>query len=390
MDLRLSKLAQNYPASGIRKMFDLAGAYSDVIALTLGEPNFETPAYIKEAAKRALDENYTHYSPNAGLPILREAVAKRYQKIWRGYTAQNVVVTVGALEGLTLSLLALLDPGDEVLVPDPCFANYYGQAMIAGVKAVPVPVYEENDYRIQASDIAAMISPRTKALILNSPCNPTGAVLTREDVLAIADVAKAYDLWVFSDEPYDSIVYDGAETFSMAQVPDARDRVIVLNSFSKTYAMTGWRVGYLLVSDPAYVLKFAQLQEGLVSCVSSFSQVAAAEALGSTECVEEMVQEYARRRDLLVDGINAIPGFTCRKPKGGFYAYVNIKAFGKTSQAFAEELIHGAHVICVPGTAFGAMGEGYLRLVFASSDENLKEALRRIDAYVHNAYPDLT
>ena len=390
MKPRFSNLAARYPASGIRKMFDLAGAYDDVIALTLGEPNFETPSYIKEAAKRALDENFTHYAPNAGLPVLREAIAKRYQRVWDGYRKEHVVVTVGALEGLTLSMLALLNPGDEILVPDPCFANYYGQAMIAGLRAVPVPVYEENDYRIQARDIAAAIPPKTRGLILNSPCNPTGAVLTREDVEAIAAVAVAHDLWVFSDEPYDAIVYDGAEAFSMAQVPAARDRVIVLNSFSKTYAMTGWRVGYLLAPDPAYVTKLAQLQEGMVSCVSSFSQIAAAEALGSTECVEAMVREYARRRDLLVDGINAIPGFSCRKPRGGFYAYVNIKAFGKSSQAFAEELIHGAHVICVPGTAFGAMGEGYLRLVFANSDENLIEALRRIERYVKRAYPELS
>ena len=175
----------------------------------------------------------------------------------------------------------------------------------------------------------------------------------------------------------------------MAQVDDVRDHVIVLNSFSKTYAMTGWRVGYLVVPDAAYVPKFATLQEGLVSCVSSFSQVACAEALKSTECVKSMLADYTRRRDILVDGINAIPGFTCAKPKGSFYAFVNIKAFGKTSQEFAEELIKGARVICVPGTAFGAMGEGYLRLVFANSDDNLKEAVRRIDAYIRNAYPDM-
>ena len=212
-----------------------------------------------------------------------------------------------------------------------------------------------------AADVEKCITPKTKAIILNSPCNPTGAVMSREDVLAIAEVVKKHDLWVFSDEPYDAIVYDGVEAFSMAQVDDVRDHVIVLNSFSKTYAMTGWRVGYLLVPDAAYVPKFAALQEGLVSCVSSFSQVACAEALKSTDCVKSMLADYTRRRDILVDGINAIPGFTCAKPKGSFYAFVNIKAFGKTSQEFAEELLVNAGVVTVPGSAFGEMGEGHLR-----------------------------
>lgn len=390
MELRLSNLAKTYPASGIRKMFDLAAGYDDVIALTLGEPNFETPAYIKEAAKKALDENYTHYAPNAGLPVLREAIAKRYQKShWTGYKAENVIVTVGALEGLTLGMLALLNPGDEILVPDPGFANYYGQAKIVGAVPVPVPAHEENGFNMTAADIEKCITPKTKAIIVNSPCNPTGAVMSEADVRAIAEVVKKHNLWVFSDEPYDAIVYDGVKAFSMAEIDEVRDHVVILNSFSKTYAMTGWRIGFLLMSDPNYIKEMAKLNEGLVSCVSSFSQVAAAEALSSNECVKSMVADYTRRRDILVDGINAVPGFTCAKPKGSFYAFVNIKAFGKSSQEFAEELIRGAHVICVPGTAFGAMGEGYLRLVFANSDENLKEAVRRIDEYVRKAYPDM-
>ena len=219
MELRLSNLAKTYPASGIRKMFDLAAGYDDVIALTLGEPNFETPAYIKEAAKKALDENYTHYAPNAGLPVLREAIAKRYQKShWAGYKAENVIVTVGALEGLTLGMLALLNPGDEILVPDPGFANYYGQAKIVGAVPVPVPAHEENGFNMTAADIEKCITPKTKAIIVNSPCNPTGAVMSEADVRAIAEVVKKYNLWVFSDEPYDAIVYDGVKAFSMAEI----------------------------------------------------------------------------------------------------------------------------------------------------------------------------
>ena len=311
-EMQFSKAAQNYPPSGIRKMFDLAAKYPDAIKLTVGEPNFDTPAYIKEAAKKAMDAGETHYTPNAGMTVLRQAVAEKYQKAyWDGYTADHVMVTVGAMEGLMLTMMLLLDPGDEILVPDPCFPNYYGQASLTGAQAKPVPTYEENDYRMMAADIEKCITPHTKALLLNSPCNPTGAVLTKEDILAIA------------------------------------------------------------------------------SCGSSFSQVAAAEALKSTECVEQMVADYTRRRDILIDGINAIPGFSRRKSAGSFYAFANIKAFGKNSQEFAEELLTGAGVVTVPGSAFGACGEGYLRLVFANSDENLKEAVRRIDTYVRKTYPDM-
>lgn len=385
---RFSRLAQRYPASGIRKMFNLAAQYPDAIKLTVGEPNFDTPDYIKEAAKSAIDAGMTHYAPNAGLPVLREAIANRYKKYWAGYTAENVIVSVGALEGLTLAMMTLLNPGDEILVPDPCFPNYYGQAEIIGARAIPVPTYEEYDYRIQVADIERAITPHTRAIILNSPCNPTGAVLTKNDILKISELVKKHNLWVFSDEPYDSIVYDGIEAFSMAQVPEVRDQVVILNSFSKSYAMTGWRVGYLLASA-LYTQKMAQIQEGIVSCVSTFSQVAAAEALTSTACVERMVADYTRRRDILIDGINTIPGFQCRKSAGSFYAFVNIKAFKKSSQEFAEELLKNAGVVVVPGSAFGSMGEGYLRLVFANSDENLVEAVRRIDDYVRKAYPDM-
>lgn len=390
-ELRFSEMAKAYPASGIRKMFDIAAQYDDVIALTVGEPNFDTPDYIKEAAKKAIDEGKTHYAPNAGLPVLRQAIADYYkEKYWDGYKMENVIVSVGALEAMTLSLLALVNPGEEVLVPDPGFPNYYGQSIIAGAKAVPVPCYEENGYRIQAADIEKAITPRTRVLILNSPCNPTGAVLTKDDVLAIAEVVKKHPhLWVFCDEPYDAIVYDNTEVFSIAQVESIRDQVIIFNSFSKSYAMTGWRIGYLVIANADYTPKFAQLQEGIVSCVSTFSQVAAAEAMKSRNCVAEMLEDYSRRRDILVDGINNIPGFVCQKPLGSFYAFANIKAFGKSAQEFAEELVREARVVVVPGSAFGAMGEGYLRFVFANSDENLKEAVRRIDTYIRKAYPNL-
>lgn len=388
-ELRVSKLVEEYPASGIRKMFNIAAQYDNLVNLTLGEPNFDTPDYIKEAAKKALDEGWTHYSVNVGLPVLREAIAERYRKThWDGYTKDNVIVSVGALEGLTLSLFALINPGEEVIIPDPCFPNYYGQILLAGAKAIPVPVYEENDYRLQAADVAKAITPKTRGIIINSPSNPLGSVMTKEDIEGIAKLALEHDLYVFSDEPYDQIVYGGGKPFSIAEIEEVRPQVVVLNSFSKSYAMTGWRVGYLL-ADASLIPNMAKMQEGIVSCVPAFSQIAAAEALKSTDCVKQMLADYERRRDILIDGINAIPGFSCKKSPGSFYAFVNIKAFGKSSEEFAEELIRNAGVVTVPGSAFGKMGEGYLRLVFANSDENLREAVKRIGDYVRKAYPDM-
>ena len=208
-------------------------------------------------------------------------------------------------------------------------------------------------------------------------------------MLAIAELVKKYDLWVLTDEPYDSIIYDGVTPFSIAQVPEVRDRVFILNSFSKAYAMTGWRIGYVVTPNPDYTARMAQMHEGMSSCIPGFNQMAAVEALKSDSCVADMVKDYTRRRDILIDGLNSIPGFSCKKSAGSFYAFTNIKAFGKTSQEFAEELVQGAGVVTVPGSAFGKMGEGYLRLVFANSDENLHEAVRRIKEYIEKTYPDM-
>jgi aminotransferase len=382
----LSKIALNYPASGIRRMFDLAAKYDDAIKLTLGEPNFGTPANIKQAAKKAIDDGHTHYNPNAGLLELREVVADYYKKYSKQYNIDNVMVTVGALEALTLSLMTTVDPGDEVIVPDPCFPNYIGQIMLAGAIPVCVPVYEENDFKIRARDIKRAVTPRTKGIVLNSPSNPLGSVLDRAEIERIAQVAEEHDLLVYSDECYERLLYDGQEYFSMAQLPQVLKRVLVINSLSKTYAMTGWRIGFV-VGSQEIISNMPKIQEGIVSCVSTFTQMAAIEALtGPQTAVDDMVANYRRRRDILIDGLNSIPGFKCNKSPGSFYAFANIKEFRKTSMEFAEELIRGARVVTVPGSAFGKMGEGYLRLVFANSDENLKEAVRRIAVYIKETY----
>jgi aminotransferase len=382
----LSKIATNYPASGIRKMFDLAEQYEDAIKLTVGEPNFDTPLNIKEAAKKAIDDGFTHYNPNAGLKELRQAVADNYKGYSKEYTFENVIITVGALEALALSLFATIDPGDEVIIPDPAFPNYEGQILMAGGKPVAVPVYEENDFKIKAEDVEKAITTKTKAILLNSPSNPLGAVLTKSDIEAIAKIVQKYDLLVYSDEVYDKIIYDNCQCFSMASIPEVQDRVIIINGFSKSYAMTGWRLGYI-VANKEIISNMPKLQEGIVSCVPTFVQIAGKEALkGPQNAVEKMIKDYTRRRDILIDGLNNIPGITCKKSPGSFYAFANIKSFGKTSMEFAEELVREAGVVAVPGSAFGKMGEGYMRFVFANSDENLIEAVKRIREFVKKTY----
>ncbi len=382
----LSDIALNYPASGIRKMFDLALQYKDAIKLTVGEPNFETPQNIKEAAKKAIDEGYTRYSPNAGLPELREAVAKEYFKYSNEYTLDNVMITVGGMEAIAMCLLATLNYGDEVIIPDPCFPNYVGQVMVAGAKPVSVPVYEENDFSIKAKDIEKAITPKTRAILLNSPSNPLGSVICKEEIKEIAKLVEKYNLIVYSDEVYDKLVFDDIEYFSMAQIPEVRDRVLVINSFSKSYAMTGWRIGYI-VGNKEIISVMPKLQEGIVSCVSTFTQRAALEAIsGSQDAVKQMYLDYVRRRDILIDGLNAIPGISCKKSSGSIYAFANMKELGISSEQFAEELVKNAGVVVVPGSAFGSMGEGYFRTVFANSNENLKNAVARIDEYVRKTY----
>ena len=389
-ELRISQRAKQYPASGIRKMFDLAAQYPEAIKLTVGEPNFDTPQYIKDAAKRALDEGQTHYAPNAGTTELREAVAAKYRKqYWEGYTKDHVIITVGAMEGLFLAMMTLLDPGDEILVPDPCFPNYYGQASSIGARAVPVPTYEEYDYRIQAADIEKAVTPRTRAILLNSPCNPTGAVLTKEDILAIAKVAKTHDLWVLTDEPYDAIVYDGIQPYSMAQVPEMQDRAMVLNSFSKSYAMTGWRIGY--IAAPANITKVVGNYLGhCTGSPSAISQKAALAALTAPQDqVETMRQAFEERRDYMVRRMNQIEGISCIKPEGAFYVMMNVeKVVGKelfgqvihSDDDFASLFLKYGKVAVVPGGGFGA--PNFIRWSYAASMDNIKAGLDRLEMFL--------
>jgi len=383
----ISESTKNYPRSGIRVMFDLAAKYPNAINLSVGEPNFETPDHIKGAAIDAINRGETKYNPNAGLYELRQAIADRYTKKFNyKYEPENVMVAVGGMEAIFLALATIVNYGDEIIIPDPAYPNYCGTVNILGGKIVRVPLYEEYGFKLQPEDLEKVITPKTKALILNYPTNPLGAILDKYDVEKIAQVIKKHDIMVISDEVYDSIIYDGNVHYSISQVDDVKKQVLIINSMSKTYAMTGWRVGYIL-GDKKIIGEMPKLQEGICSCLPPFIQKAAVAALkGPQDCVEEMAAHYKRRRDILVNGLNSINGFKCLESGGSFYAFANIKHFGKTSEEFAIEILKEAGVVCVPGSAFGQMGEGYIRFSFANSDENLIEAVRRIKKYVEENY----
>lgn len=385
-----SIISQQYPASSIRKMAKLARQFDDTIMLTMGEPNFETPDFIKQAGINAIKENRTHYGPNVGEEAFQQAVADKYKVLTKSsFSPNEVMASFGATEGILLVMMSILNAGDEVLIANPHYPNYLGQIMGLGAKVVQVPVYEGNQFKIQAEDIEAAITERTKLLIINSPNNPMGSILTQEEMEEIAAVADKYKVTILSDEVYESIMYDGQKHFSLFQIPGAKENHFVVNSFSKTYAMTGWRVGYV-VGNAAAIERMAEFREGVGFCVPPFIQDAAAEALKSDQSiVKEYLKAYDRRRHVIVDGLNKISGFHCLKTEGAFYAFPNIQAFGKSSQDFALELLEETHVAMTPGSAFGSMGEGYLRISFAQSEEVLQEAVERIHQYVSETYPNI-
>ncbi|MGP6139156.1 MULTISPECIES: pyridoxal phosphate-dependent aminotransferase [unclassified Jeotgalibaca] len=385
-----STLSQNYPASSIRKMAKRAREIGNPIMLTMGEPNFETPEFIKKAAIEGINQNRTHYGPNVGETNFQEAVAEKYTNM-TGFTfeAENVMASFGATEGILLVMMSVLNEGDEVLVSNPHYPNYLGQIMTVGAKAVDVPVYEKNKFKMQAADIEAVITDKTKLLIINSPNNPLGSVLEKEDLEEILAVADKHKITILSDEVYESIIYDGKKHFSLFQIPGASENHFVVNSFSKTYAMTGWRAGYVVGNKHA-INVMAEFREGIGFAVAPFTQDAAVEALKSDQqTVRDYLKAYDERRHIVVDGLNAIPGFHCLKTEGAFYAFPNIQAFGRSSEAFAMELLENTHVAITPGSAFGSMGEGYLRISFAQSNEDLEEAISRIAKYVAEAYPEI-
>ncbi|CAA9555188.1 MAG: Aspartate aminotransferase [uncultured Thermomicrobiales bacterium] len=354
----------------------------DVIHLEIGEPDFDTPAHVIEAGCDALRGGWTHYGPSAGQPDLRAAIAG-YVNRSRGtdFAPEHVVVAPGGKPIMFFVILALVEAGDEAIYPDPGFPIYRSMIDFAGATAVPIPLREEREFRLDVDELAGLITPRTKLLIVNSPANPTGGVLERGDLEAIARLAVEHDLVVLADEIYSELLFEG-EHVSLATFPGMAERTVILDGFSKTYAMTGWRLGYGLMPPPL-VEAVNRLMVNSVSCTSVAVQRAGLAALtGAQDCVAEMREAFRRRRDLVVDGLNAIPGISCVRPKGAFYAFPNITGTGMASKAFADALLQEHGVATLAGTAFGDHGEGYLRLSTANSEANLSKALERIETMV--------
>jgi aspartate aminotransferase len=360
----------------------------DIIHLQIGEPDFDTPAHVREAAKRALDEGATHYAPYPGIPALREAIAEDATRR-KGFdvTPDRVFVTVGGKGVMLYAILGTIDPGDEVIVPDPGYPIYESLVRFIGATPVPIPIRMENEFRLDVDELASLITPRTRMIVINSPANPTGGVLTREDLERIAALAREHDLVVLADEIYGRILYDSTEHVSIAALPGMAERTIVLDGFSKTFAMTGWRLGYAIV-PPSLVKTYGQLIINTISCAPTFAQVGAVEALrGPQDDVEAMVVEFRARRDLVVDGLNAIPGIRSLRPTGAFYAFPDVSGTGLSGAELAERLLHEAGVCVLAGTAFGGVGTDHIRISYANSRENLGRALERIGDFVASARP---
>jgi aminotransferase len=370
------------PPSGIRRYFDIAATMQDVISLGIGEPDFTTPDPILRVGIRSLEEGQTHYTSNSGILELRQAIAAHLERLYGvHYEARSeILVTVGVSEALYLALAATLDPGDEVIVPTPCFVAYQPEIILAGGTPVPLATRVEDAFQVSASDVEALITPHTKVLLIGYPNNPTGAVMSRERLLALAQVAQARDLLVISDEIYDRLVYAGHQHVCFAGLPGMRERTITLGGFSKAYAMTGWRIGY--AAAPAPILaELRKVHQYTIMSAPTTAQIAALEAIQHGEPhVQAMVAEYDRRRCLIVGGLNSL-GLPTFEPKGAFYAYPSIEASGLTDQRFAEALLNEERVAVVPGNAFGG-DSSFVRCSYATAYEKIEQALERIQRFM--------
>ncbi len=378
----ISQRVQSVPPSGIRKYFDIAATMKDVVSLGIGEPDFVTPAPILEAGIRSLQQGETHYTSNSGLLELRQAVARNLERRYGvAYDPEaEVLLTVGVSEALYLALTALLDPGDEVIVPEPCFVAYTAEVAFAGGVPVTVPTRVADHFQVTAEAIAARITPRTKALLIGYPNNPTGAVMSRENLIQIAALAEEHDLIVISDEIYDRLVY-GVEHVCVAALPGMRARTVTLGGFSKSHAMTGWRLGY--AAAPAELLgAMRKVHQYTIMSAPTPAQYAGLEAFTAGEpFVQQMVAEYDRRRQLLVNGLNTL-GLDCFEPKGAFYAFPSVAKSGLDETAFADRLLDEEHVAVIPGSAFGASGAGFVRLCYATAYEKIETALNRMERFM--------
>ncbi len=377
---RMKRLGTETAFDMLAKAKALEAKGKEVIHLEIGEPDFDTPKNIREAAKKAIDEGWTHYGPAPGLPDLRATIAQESGKL-RGvnFKPTQVVVTPGAKPIMSYGILALVDEGDEVIYPNPGFPIYESMIEFVGAKAVPIQLKEEFDFRLDVKELEKLVNKKTKMIIINSPQNPTGGVLTKEDLKAIADIARNNNIWVLSDEVYSRTIYD-IKFESIAQFPGLEDRLIVLDGFSKTYAMTGWRIGYGIMPE-TLANYIAQIAINVNSCTASFTQRACIEALkGPQDDLQKMTAKFKERRDVIVDGLNQIKGVSCKRPLGAFYVFPNITKTGIDGSELADRLLNEAGVAGLSGTCFGKFGEGYLRFSYANSVENIKKALSKIEA----------
>jgi len=381
---RMSRLGTETAFEVLAKARALEAAGHDVVHLEIGEPDFATPSNIVEAGKRALDDGYTHYGPSAGLPELRDAVARDVAASRRiSVDPDQVVVTPGAKPIMFFLMLCCLNEGDEVIYPDPGFPTYESVASFVGARPVPLPLREENDFRLDVQDLRERLTPRTRMLILNSPQNPTGSVLTQEDLNQIAGLVSGSRIIILSDEVYRRIIY-GGEAPSIASVEALADQVVILDGFSKTYAMTGWRLGYGVMA-PELAWRLARLMTNSNSCTATFTQIAGIEALrGPQESVTRMVAEFAERRRVIVEGLNRIAGVSCREPHGAFYAFPNVSGLPLGAQELADRLLTEAGVAVLAGASFGVFADSHLRLSYANSIPNLERALERMDAFARS------
>lgn len=382
---RISPIVKSVPPSGIRRFFDIASEMEDVISLGVGEPDFITPWSIRESCVYGLEQGYTSYTANRGLMELREEICfmhkRRFDLDYDPKT--DVLVTVGVSEALDIAMRTILSPGDEILIPEPCYVSYKACATLAGGIPVPVPAKAENDFRITPADLEPHVSPKTKALLIGYPNNPTGAILSREDLEAIARFAIKHGLIVISDEIYGDLTYGDTKHVCFAGLPEMQDRTILLNGFSKAYAMTGWRIGYAL-SNPDIIAAMTKIHQYTMLCAPITAQIAAVEALRHGEkYMRKMVSEYDKRRRLIYDGLQKA-GLKCFEPKGAFYIFPDITSTGLSSEEFAEKILMQEHVALVPGNAFGECGEGFVRCSYATSIEQISEALARIEHFVNH------
>jgi len=383
MEKYISSVVKSVPPSGIRKFFDLASQMQGVISLGVGEPDFVTPWHIREACFHALEKGYTMYTSNHGLIELREEIAL-YQKHKIGvcYSPEDeILVTIGVSEAIDLALRALVEPGDEVLVPDPSFVCYAPGAVLAYGKAVPVKTFNRDQYRLKPEELEKCITPRSKILILSYPSNPTGAIMHKEDLMALVDIIIKNDLIVIADEIYSELTYNGSHV-SIASLPGMRDRTVLLNGFSKAFAMTGWRIGYAC-GHPDIISAMKKIHQYSIMCASIMGQKAAIEALRNGENeMKKMVESYNYRRRIMLAGFDDI-GMSCFEPKGAFYCFPSIRFTGMSSDEFCERLLEEEKVAVVPGNAFGACGEGHIRCCYASSVSNIEEAISRMGNFLN-------